>query len=489
MAEYLWTDTEWTFKKIDRVYKEIEKIAIEEMGLDIYPNQIEIITSEQMVDAYSSVGMPIFYHHWSFGKHFTRNWDMYQKGIQGLAYEIVINANPCISYLMEENTMTMMALVLSHAAIGHNYFFSHNALFLEWTDASSIIDYLVFAREYITKCEVREGKDEVENFLNSCHALQNYGINRYKRPAKLSAEKERKRAETRETYKQSQVSELFDTLVQEVKTDPEDKKKKIFPSEPEENILYFCEKYAPDLPEWKREIIRIVRKVSEYFYPQGQTKTTNEGCACYCHYRIMNRLHDKGLMSDGSMIEFLTSHTNVVFQPDFDDPRYSGINPYALGFAMMQDIERICKNPTDEDRRWFPDIAGCDDEMTVLRDAWTHYRDESFLRQFLSPKVIRDLGLFRVNDKKDHPTYMVTAIHDDRGYQEVRESLADSFERHASVPQIEITRVGIDDRSLTLRFKRFRDRTLDKPGTMVKHVQALWGHMVYLRDEDGGLIA
>jgi stage V sporulation protein R len=487
MAEYLWTDTEWTFKMLERVYQAIDTIAVEEMGLDNkYPNQIEIITSEQMVDAYSSVGMPIFYHHWSFGKQFTRNWGMYQKGMQGLAYEIVINSSPCINYLMEENTMTMMALTLAHAAIGHNWFFANNAMFREWTDAESIIDYLVFAREYISKCETREGKDKVESFLDSCHSLMNYGINRYKRPAKLSAEKERKRAETREAYKASEVNELFDTLVAEAKVAD---KKKPFPLEPEENILYFCEKYAPDLPEWKREIIRIVRKISEYFYPQGQSKTVNEGTACYCHYRIMNRLHDKGFMTDGSMIEFMASHTNVVFQPDFDDSRYNGINPYALGFAMMQDIDRICNLPTEEDRRWFPEFAGCGDEMKILRDAWTNYRDESFIRQFLSPTVIRDMGLFRITDRKTDPMYVVSAIHDDRGYQEVRESLADTYERHGSVPQIEVLRVDTENRSLTLRFRRFRDRSLNKPAIMVKHVQALWGYTVYLRDENDGLIA
>ncbi len=84
----------------------------------------------------------------------------------------------------------------------------------------------------------------------------------------------------------------------------------------------------------------------------------NEGCATYCHYRIMTRLHDRGRISDGAFLEFLHSHTNVVHQPEFDDPHYGGLNPYALGFAMMQDIERICVDPTDEDREWFPEIAG-----------------------------------------------------------------------------------------------------------------------------------
>ena len=127
---------------------------------------------------------------------------------------------------------------------------------------------------------------------------------------------------------------------------------------PQENILYFLEKTAPRLQPWQREILRIVRIIAQYFYPQSQTKLMNEGCATYVHYRIMNRLHEKGLLTDGNMVEFLRSHTNVVFQPDFDDPRYSGINPYALGFAMMRDIERICTEPTAEDQQWFPAIAG-----------------------------------------------------------------------------------------------------------------------------------
>src|SRR5205085_1006858 len=84
-------------------------------------------------------------------------------------------------------------------------------------------------------------------------------------------------------------------------------------------------------------------------------------------------------LTDGNYLEFLQSHTNVVFQPGFDDPRFSGFNPYALGFAMMQDLERIVSNPEDEDREWFPDIAGTGDIMGVLRDVWANYRDESFI--------------------------------------------------------------------------------------------------------------
>ena len=141
----LFEGADWEFGTIQRVHDAIEEIAIGELGLDVYPNQIEVIGTEQMLDAYSSIGMPLFYKHWSFGKHFARNEAMYRAGMQGLAYEIVINSNPCISYIMEENTATMQTLVIAHAAFGHNHFFKNNYLFKQWTDADGILDYLEFA--------------------------------------------------------------------------------------------------------------------------------------------------------------------------------------------------------------------------------------------------------------------------------------------------------------------------------------------------------
>src|SRR3546814_18334433 len=115
---------------------------------------------------------------------------------------------------------------------------------------------------------------------------------------------------------------------------------------------------APKLEPRKREILRIVRQLAQYFYPQKQTKVMNEGCATYVHYRIMNRLHEKGMLSDGDVMEFLHSHSSVIFQPAFDDERSSGINPYALGFGMMTDIQHVFERTTAEDRHWFPELAG-----------------------------------------------------------------------------------------------------------------------------------
>ncbi len=166
---------DWTFDLLDVYLAKIDRVA-KLYRWQTHPHQIEVIP-EQMMDAYSSVGMPINYPHWSFGKKFIETERLYKHGQQGLAYEIVINSNPCIAYLMEENTITMQALVMAHACYGHNSFFKNNYLFRSLTDASSIVDYLIFARKYITECEERYGVDEVERLLDSCHALMiRYGV-------------------------------------------------------------------------------------------------------------------------------------------------------------------------------------------------------------------------------------------------------------------------------------------------------------------------
>ena len=466
--------SEWTFELIEQIHDEIRRVA-EGFGLDTYPNQLEIITAEQMMDAYASVGMPVSYAHWSFGKHFLATEKSYRRGQMGLAYEIVINSNPCIAYLMEENSLTMQALVIAHASYGHNSFFKGNYLFRTWTDADAIIDYMLFAKNYIADCEQRYGIEAVELLLDSCHALQNYGVDRYKRPAKLSLEKERERQEERERYLQSQVNDLWRTLPKrkaEVAEEAPDR----FPSEPQENLLYFIEKYAPLLEPWQREIVRIVRKISQYVYPQRQTQVMNEGWATFWHYTLLNTMYDEGLLSDGYMMEILSSHTNVVFQPPVTHPAYSGINPYALGFAMFTDIRRICEKPTAEDREWFPDIAGSD-WIKTLDYAMRHFKDESFIGQYLSPKLMRDFRLFAILDDSAQSELEVAAIHDDQGYRRLRESLSRQHDLGWREPNIQVWNVNArGDRSLTLRHIRNADRPLDNGAEeVVKHVARLWG--------------
>jgi stage V sporulation protein R len=309
-------------------------------------------------------------------------------------------------------------------------------------------------------------------------------VDRYRRPQKISMVEEEIRRKDREAYLQQQVNDLWRTLPKSQGKQSR-KEHRRFPEEPQENILYFIEKNAPLLEPWQREIVRIVRKIAQYFYPQRQTQVMNEGWATFWHYTLLNDMYDQGLLSDGFLIEILSSHTNVVFQPPVTHPAYSGINPYALGFNMFTDLRRICEKPTDEDRQWFPDIAGSDWHKT-LDYAMRHFKDESFIGQYLSPRMMREFRLFSVVDDSTQKELEVAAIHDDTGYRHVREALSRQYDLGSREPNIQVWNVNLrGDRSLTLRHTRHNDRPLDNGAEeVVKHVARLWGFRVRLESVD-----
>jgi stage V sporulation protein R len=375
----------------------------------------------------------------------------------------------------------MQALVIAHAAYGHNSFFKGNYLFRMWTDASSIIDYLVFARRYIAECEERYGLEPVETLLDSCHALAHFGVDRYRRPSKRSLAQELSERQAREAYAQQQVNALWSTLPQ--RTDKADGKPlpPRFPTEPQENLLYFIEKNSPFLEPWQREVVRLVRKIAQYFYPQRQTQVMNEGWAVFWHHKLLNTMYDDGHLSNGIMLEWLSLHTNVLFQPPLRHRGYSGINPYTLGFAMYSDIKRICDAPTEEDRRWFPDMAGAP-WLPTLDHAMRNYKDESFIEQFLSPSLIRTLRLFAVHDDENASDLEVAAIHDEAGYRELRRALSQQYDLGTREPNIQVWNVNLrGNRTLVLRHNLYRDRPLgDNTLEVLKHAARLWGFGVQL---------
>ena len=486
----LYAGSDWDFATIRRCYDAIERIADQELGLEIYPNRIEVITAEQMLDVYTAHGMPLTYRHWSYGKRFLQHESGYRRGYTSLAYEVVINSSPCISYLMEENSATMQALVIAHAAFGHNHFFRNNHLFRQWTEASAILDYLEFARAFVARCEDQHGAAAVERVLDAAHALSRCGVHRHGGARPLNLKTEQKRERERREYDER----VFDDLWRTVPGQPaahagsplSDRRRAL--GLPEENLLYFVEKLSPKLQSWEREIIRIVRLIAQYFYPQPQAKLMNEGCATWVHQRIMTRLHETGQIDDAAFLEVLHSTTNVTMQPGFDHPAGGpGFNPYALGYAMMTDIARTCTEPTAEDRAWFPDIAGNGDPLGTLRHAWANFRDESFVLQYLSPAVMRHFRMFRLLDDAGEPSLLVDAIHDEAGYREIRRSLARSYDPGESDPDIQVVDVDLaGDRKLMLQHRTRAGRLLaekDAQATL-RHLATLWGYEVRLQEVD-----
>ena len=493
-GQLLFEGADWNFDTIQRTYDAVEEIALGELGLDLYPTRLEVITAEQMLDAYASVGMPVMYSHWSFGKRFAQQETLYRKGLQSLALEIVINANPSLCYIMEENTMATQATVIAHAAMGHNHFFKHNQTFKRWTDADSILEDLRYARRLVAECEEYHGQQAVERILDAA--------SRAGRPGRRPRPPGRPPGLGRRTHTASAAApRRAGSDRRPVAAHRAQARRRpgaraggragggpapiARPAGGEPAVLPGGARAAAG--ELAARPSADGARAAAYFEPQRQTKMMNEGCATWTHYQIMNRLRDKGQIDEGAMLEFLHLHAHVVAQPQFDDRGFSGINPYALGFAMMQDIERLCTEPTDEDKAWFPQIAGNGKPHETLREAWAEFRDESFILQYLSPRLIRELRLFKLRDDSAEDNYVVEAIHDDAGYKRLRRALSEAHDPVAAQPRIEVVEANLrGDRKLYLEHRVQDRRQLDAMETrrVLRHIAFLWGYDVQLTEVD-----
>lgn len=473
---------DWTHQLLEDIWTEVEKIGREDLKTTFYPPLFEIVTSKQMIDAYTSVGMPIYYNHWSFGKEFIQYHDAYRSDMMNLAYEMVINSNPCLAYLMEENNALLQTLVIAHASVGHSAVFKNNDYFLRKTDATAILDYLAFAKMYVARCEEKYGLDEVEQVLDACHTIYNYGVDKYKKPKKLSPLAEEKRALARFEQELGEYDPLWEKVKGKRKERSFAKKEEEL-SEPEENILRFIEKQAPKLATWKREIIRIVRKCAHYFSPQGPTQVVNEGYATFTHYYILHRLYEKGLIDSGSMLEMYKLHSGVINQQNYTRLLAGrALNPYKLGFSIFMDIKRMCEEPTDEDRKYFPLLAG-GDWREHTQNAMKYFKNDSFILQYLSPAVIRDLSLFSYVDVSESSYYEVKNISNERGYEKIKELLSLQSSTELMTPDIQV--VGVDHkRTRMLKLKHFakqgRPLGIMNAKKVLAHVASLWEYAVDL---------
>ena len=115
-------------------WNEIIEKKVKEFNLDVYEQEFEIISFNEMLGYEAYVGMPTRYPHWSFGKAYEKNKLLYSYNLTGLPYEMVINSNPCLAYLMKDNTLLLQILTMAHV-YGHNDFFKNNRLFREGTRA------------------------------------------------------------------------------------------------------------------------------------------------------------------------------------------------------------------------------------------------------------------------------------------------------------------------------------------------------------------
>ncbi|MDU3349651.1 MAG: SpoVR family protein, partial [Clostridium sp.] len=373
-----------TLEKWNEVIEEKSR----ELGLKFYPQEFEIIGFNEMLGYEAYVGMPSKYPHWSYGKAYDKNKTLYSLNMTGLPYEMVINSDPCLAYLMRENTLLLQILTMAHV-YGHNDFFANNRMFVEGTNAKGALEMFKLDAEiirgYINDPSI--GYERVEKILDAAHAIR-YQIPRVVGVKELSSE-EIKESLMADYYSKKENRGILD----ENDEIPFPDISKI-PVEPCDDVLGFIIKYS-SLEEWEKNILRIVKRETQYFMPQIETKIMNEGWASFWHYNILKELD----LDDGLHFEFLKRHNDVVA------PIVGGLNPYYIGFKVFQDIEKR---------------FGREKIFEVRKTE----RDSSFLRRYLTRELCEELNLFQYAKKSFE--YVVEEVPDEVGWRQIRDYLADT---------------------------------------------------------------
>jgi stage V sporulation protein R len=430
-----------------------EKVG--EFGLDCYPQEFELCDHTGMLGYMAYSGMPSHYPHWSYGKSYEKLKTLYDHGVSGLPYEMVINSNPALAYLMRDNSLLLQILTIAHV-YGHNDFFKRNFVY-QTTRAQYTIEvfkaHALRVRRYVEDPSI--GIEKVERILDAAHAL--------------SLQRRRNLA-IRKLSQQEQIDRALEQA-----RPPEDPYKKIHarppwhepnlrrvPYEPEEDLLLFVRDYNPFLNEWERDLLTIVDEEAKYFIPMIETKIMNEGWASYWHKRILESLE----LDQGMRLEFIVRHNQVV------RPIPGQLNPYHLGLKIWEDLYRRHTEPTAEEiERDGAPLKGGEEKLFEAREV---ERDTSFVRRYLTEDLMRQMDLFQYEPRGEE--LVVSKVSDNEGWRTVKENLIRNIGTNA-IPVIKVEDADFgQNRTLYLRhYHDGRDLFLEYAEKTLAYLHRLWG--------------
>jgi len=423
--------SDWTEKDLLHWDEKITRVA-EDLGLDWYPIDYEIIDYQEMLGAMAYVGLPTHYRHWSYGKEYERTHTLYNMGQTGLPYEMIINSNPSIAYLMRENALDIHILTMAHC-VGHSDFFKNNRMFAD-TNPNNIISSFKSAAKYVRKLieDPSIGIDRVEAVLDAAHSIK-YQVPRFP-GVKYKTHPELLRLEHKKMAQDPEYEAKLDKT----------------PLAPEYNLLKFIAEHSKRLKEWERNLILIVEESSKYFIPQALTKVMNEGWACTIHYKIVNELN----LPDNLYLPFIKLHNQVV------RPHLGQLNPYHLGFKLF---EKIIKE------------KGFEEAMT-LREV---HNDITFLRFYLDEEFMREMNYFSYSPKKKHKAITIDDISNDEGWEKVRDELINNAGLNR-IPTVYVEEVKKDNTLCLAHEHDGRDLDLNYAQKVYDYITHLWGDPVKL---------
>lgn len=438
--------SDYSIKELESWNIKIEKIAKEE-GLDFYEQEFDIVSYEDMIGYEAYIGMPSHYPHWSYGKSYERIKTLHRYNLSGLPYEMVINSDPCIAYLMKDNTLLLQILTIAHV-YGHNDFFKNNRLFKEGTRAGYTVEmfknHANRVREYISDPGI--GYKKVEKILNAAHSLK-FQISRIINERRLSEEEEK--SELMSRFQKPRSEYPFLESANERNNENKIDVNKI-PLEPEEDILWFIIKYGKH-EDWEKDLMSIAREEALYFMPQIETKIMNEGWASYWHYNILKKLN----LPQGLYLEFLKRHNQVIM------PHLGRINPYYVGFKIFEDI-----------------VERENGDLNKIFEIREIERDSSFIRRYLTEQLCSEMDLFEYGKKGRD--YLISEVSDEEGWKKIRNNLAEST-GVGGIPVIRINEWIKNENTLVLEHVYDgRELEMSYANETLKHLHDLWGGKIML---------
>ncbi len=417
--------SDWTVADLQKWDDKICRVG-EDLGLDWFPIDYEIIDYAEMLGAMAYTGLPTHYRHWSYGKEYERTHTLYNMGQTGLPYEMIINSNPSIAYLMRENALYIHILTMAHC-VGHSDFFKQNRMFTH-TDPSNIISSFKSAAKYVRQLieDPSIGIDKVENILDAAHSIK-YQVPRY--PGI--------KYKTRDQIIESEKDKMMEN------PDYNPNLSKV-PIRPEYNLLRFIAEHSKNLEEWERNLILIVEESSKYFIPQALTKVMNEGWACTIHQKIINELN----LPDSLYLPFVKLHNQVI------RPHLGQINPYHLGYTLFQKII---------EEKGF-------EEAKTIREV---HNDITFLRFYTDEEFMREHNYFSYSFNKKQQSSIVDDISDVEGWEKVRDAMITNVGLNR-IPVVFVEEIEKDGTLSLVHEHDGRDLEMNYARKVFEHIKTLW---------------
>lgn len=443
---------------------EIWEFAAANTPLDPFPIHFEIVPAAVMYEI-GAYGVPGRFAHWTHGKAFHQMKTMYDYGLSKI-YELIINTNPAQAFLMEGNSLIQNKLVIAHV-IGHSDFFKVNAYF-QHTDRQMAETAGVTA-ERIRAYEREHGEKVVEEFLDAVLAIQEHidpNIRVVRKAFDAPPDVQARRS----------AGEFDDLQLPDRAPDAKavGRPRRRIPEEPEKDLLLFLLQYAPELEDWQRDILNIVRNEMLYFLPQMQTKIMNEGWASYWHSRILREMD----LTGEEHVEFTRLHSGVLSP----SPRGMAINPYYVGFKIFEDIERRWNGDlTEKERREYRELNGGAEwpHKGMGREKMLEVRemenDVSFLRNYLTRHLVDELDMYIYRREGDE--WVVV----EKDWRKIRDMIVESM-TNFGYPYL-VVEDGDYRRARELYIKHcFDGRELDQHYAFrtMRHLYQLWGRPVHL---------